>query len=427
MSLLQSLYTGTTGLIANGQELSVIGDNLANANTIGFKVGRAAFEDALSQSLVGSGQIGLGTRLQAVQRILTQGSLLSTGNTTDLAIEGAGFFVVKGNHAGQTGQFYTRAGQFSVDRDGFLVSLEGLRVQGYTANTQGVLLGQLGDLKVSDLSAPPTPTANLTLKGNLQSDAALVGPFDPLNPTTTSNFSSSTTVVDSLGASHPVDLYYTRNGTGTWEWHAMTDGANVQGGIAGTPSEIASGTLTFDAEGRLVDQTQSSYFNPVDAVAPQQLTFDFGSTVAAGGTGLDGFTQFANPSSLTFLGQDGYGAGDLANIAIDSKGRITGAFTNGTTRTIGQVAVADFAAPDQLKRVGGNLLGFVGVDSGPATIGAPGEGGRGGIASGSLEQSNVDMAAEFVRMIAAQRSFQANSKTITTADQLLSELIQLKR
>lgn len=431
MGLISSMYAGVSGLETNSSDLSVIGDNIANANTIGFKAGRAAFEDALAQTLIGGSQVGMGSRVQAIQRLVTQGALANTGLATDLAIQGPGFFVVKGSHNGVDAQFYTRAGQFTVDEDGFLVNLEGLKVQGYQADAAGNVTGTLGDLAVGSVSAPPNATTTITFKGNLDSNSPPVaGVWDPTAPvqaladgsnaaTANYNFSTSTTVYDSLGNAIPVDVYFTNTGAG-WEWHATTDGANLTGGTAGTRTEIASGTLTFDASGNLTaSATTASNFTPINAVNPQALTFDFG----AGSTGM---TQYAGTSAISFMSQDGYAAGELARISIGQDGTINGTFTNGQNRALGQVALADFEAPDQLERLGGNLYGER-PGSGQPTIGQASTGGRGAIIAGSLEQSNVDLANEFVRMIAAQRGFQANSKTISTADQLLAELMNLKR
>lgn len=428
MSLLTALSSGTTGLEASSLELSVVGDNIANANTVGFKAGRAAFEDHLSQSVIGgAGQIGLGTRLEAVQMMITQGSLTTTGLTTDLALQGGGYFAVSGAHNGAEGTYYTRAGQFTVDRDGYMVNLEGLRVQGFPADPAGNLSGVPGDLLIGTASAQPNPTTNITVKANLQADApVLVAPWDPLDPSATSNFSTSATVYDTLGAAHPVQIFFRKTGLATWDWHAMTDGAGLTGGTPGVLTEIATGTLDFDTNGALVNVTQASNFNPLGATAPQPLTFNFGDETALGGTGLLGVTQFATASASTFIGQDGFGSGQLASIKINAQGVITGIFTNGQTRTLAQVAVASFSAPDRLQGVGGNLLSMT-QEAGQPVVGAPGSGGRGSIVAGALEQSNVDLAEQFVRLIAAQRAFQANSKTITTADQLLSELIAMKR
>jgi flagellar hook protein FlgE len=427
MGLTSSLYIGVSGLSASSEEISVVGDNIANVNTVGFKAGRAAFEDTLSQQLVNGGSAGLGTRLQTVQRILNQGALLNTGGATDLALQGSGFFVVRGSSDGRTGNFYTRAGAFSVTKDGYLSNLEGLRLQGFQATPNGTVTQAVGDLQVGSSSSPPLPTGNITLKANLQSDVAIPAlAFDPADPNATSNFATSVTVYDSMGSSHQVDVYFARTADGAWDWHALADGAGLNGGVPGTATEIASGSLTFDSSGRMTAETQTSDFNPLNAVGPQAITFDLGDPTGGGGTGLAGITQYANPSTMTFQQQDGYAAGQLSDVQIDTAGRVVGAFTNGQTRVLGQVAVADFTSADRLQRLGSNLFGES-PDSGPPLLGAPAEAGRAGIAAGALEQSNVDMAGEFVRMIAAQRAFQANSKTITTADQLLNELIQLKR
>lgn len=426
MSLLSSLYTGTTGLQANSLDLSVVGDNIANSNTIGFKASRAAFENELSQGLVGGGQLGLGTRLQAIQKLITQGALTHTGLATDLALQGTGFFVVRGANQGIDGQYYTRAGQFTLDQDGLLTNLDGLRVQGYTADPAGNLRGVLGDLDFGGTSAQPLATANIQVRANLQSDATIPPAWDPTNPTATSNFTTNVTVYDSIGRANSVDIYYRRTGVGAWEWHAMTDGANVAGGTPGALSQIANGTLAYDSSGLLTAVTQASNFNPLNAVNPQALTFDFGDPTGTGGTGLAGVTQFAAPSAFVFSSQDGRSSGSLSGIQINEQGNVMGTFSNGEQRLLGQVAVANFNAADQLARTGGNLFTET-LASGQPTVGSPGTGGRASVAAGALEQSNVDLAEEFVRMIAAQRGFQANAKTINTADQLLAELMTLKR
>jgi flagellar hook protein FlgE len=432
MSLMTALYSGASGLDANSVELSVVGDNIANANTIGFKGARAAFADAMAQNLIGStpagaGQRGLGVKLQLVQKILSQGSMVNTGVSTDLGIEGAGFFQVSGSSNGKSGTYYTRAGQFTVDQDGYLTTLTGMRVQGYTANALGVVgATSVGDLQIGNAATNPRATTSVTLKANLQSDAVSPAAFLATNAAATSNFASSTTVYDSLGNAHQVDIYFRKAAAGSWTWHALTDGGNLTGGVAGTPTQIATGALTFDTQGRLATFTQASTFNPLGAVNPQPLSFDFGDPTGAGGTGLAGITQFAAPSSTSFLNQDGYDSGSLVRVNIDASGNVVGVFTNGQTRTLAQVALANFEAADQLARVGGNMYAQT-RGSGVPTLGQPATADRGTIVAGALEQSNVDMASEFIRMIAAQRGFQANSKTLTTADQLLGELMTIKR
>jgi flagellar hook protein FlgE len=428
MSLLTSLSTGTSGLSSSSAELDVVSDNIANSNTVGFKSGRADFEDALAQSVIGGvGQVGLGSRLQSVQKLLSQGSLTTTGVSTDLALQGQGFFEVSGTSGGGlTGVYFTRDGEFTVDNTGYLVNQDGLRVQGYQADPTGALSAATGDLLVGTASSQPQASATVTVRGNLQSDAVAPAAWDPANPGTTSNFSTAVTVYDSLGSAHQIQIYFRTNGTGAWDWHAMTDGGGLVGGTAGTPVEVAAGTLAFDNQGRLTAEAQTlDAFNPLNAAA-QPLAFNFGDATGAGGTGLGGITQFASASATTFVGQDGWSSGQLSSIQIDKTGTIDGIFTNGQTRALGQVAIAVVPAADQLERVGSNLY-LETRSSGQPVLGKAGDGGRAFISSGALEQSNVDIAEQFVRMIAAQRAFEANSKTITTADQLLSELIAMKR
>jgi flagellar hook protein FlgE len=425
VSLISSLYIGQNGLSTSSLELGVIGDNIANAGTIGFKSGRASFADLVGESLVGGGgEFGLGSRLVAVQQILTQGSLATTGISTDLAISGPGLFVVR---APDGGVAYTRNGQFTLDANGFVVDLQGNRVQGFPADATGTVSGALGDLQPGQATAPPRATTSVTVRANLDSQAVPPAlPFDSSDPTNTSNFSATTQVFDSLGKAHDVTTYFRKNAEGSWEWHSLTDGAGVEGGVAGTDVEINSGVLTFDTNGKLLDATETvDSFFPVGATLPQELAFDFGSSIASGGTG-EGISQFAQTSAASFLGQDGFAAGDLAAVAVDPNGNVTGTFTNGQTRVLGQVGLADFPAADQLQRAGNNLLTQT-VRSGEPNVGAPATGGRGSLFSGTLEQSNVDVATELVKMIVVQRGFQANSKTVSTADALLAELIQIKR
>ena len=224
------------------------------------------------------------------------------------------------------------------------------------------------------------------------------------------------TVYDSLGNPIEADIYYRKTGANSWEYKVLVDGETVSNGTPGTPSEIASGTLDFDTEGELTTHTPAATtFQPVDATQPQDITIDF-----------TGSTQVAGDSSLKSLSQDGFAAGELRDIIIEQDGTITGVFSNGENADIGRVAMADFQAPEGLERLGGRLWRAT-PQSGEAVVGAPGTGKMGAVISGALEASNVDMSHEFVKMIAYQRGFQASSKAITTGDQLMSELINLKR
>lgn len=435
MSLVSALYTGQTGLESSSTDLSVIGDNIANSATVGFKSSRANFSNAIAQQMIGAdgitAQVGLGSELQSVQKILTQGALTNTGVATDLALDGGGFFVVKGSNNGQVGQFYTRAGQFTMDKTGFLVNQSGLKVQGFAADAAGVIGATAGDLQLGTTASPAFSTTTVTVKANLNAvNSNMV--FAPLNASATSNFATSVTAFDSLGVQHQVDIFFAKTGnlaTGeaTWTYHALTDGGGLTGGVAGTPTEIQSGDLTFGLTGKLQAVANVvGTFNPINAVQAQALNFNMGDPTATGGTGLLGVTQFASSSTPTSVTQDGYGAGVLSSIGFDKEGKVQGAFSNGTSRVIGQLAIATVNAADQMDRAGGNLFGET-TASGNATLGKAGAGGRGGITAGRLENSNVDLSNEFIHMITAQRNYQASSKTITTADALLAELMNLKR
>jgi flagellar hook protein FlgE len=442
MSLVGALYVGASGLDASSTELSVVGDNIANSGTVGFKAARTVFADAMAQQLIGaSGQLGLGVTTLTVQKLFSQGGFTTTGLATDVAIQGNGMFVLRGNHGGEEGTFYTRNGQFTIDKDGYLSNLEGLRVQGLQADATGtVTSGLLGDLQVGNASAPAKATDSITIRGNLDQTATPLT-WDPASPKTTSNFTTSMTVYDSLGKAIQLDIYFAKNDetntqagdSGDWTYHVMTDGANLASdalgapATAGTATEVATGTLRFDTQGRLISNiTDLSGFNPKDSVNPQDLTFNFGTGTDDGGSGLDGLTQYAATSAVSFVTQAGSSSGSLSSISIGQDGTITGGFTNGQTRTLGQLIIANFKAPDQLGRVGSTLYTEK-PSSGPPTLGTPATADRGSVTAGTLEQSNVDISKEFIRMIAAQRNFQANSKTLTTADQLLAELMQLKR
>jgi flagellar hook protein FlgE len=444
MSLVGALYVGSSGLDASSTELSVVGDNISNSATVGFKSARVVFADTMAQQLIGStGQLGVGVTCETVQKLFSQGDFTTTGLATDVAIEGDGLFVVKGDHNGENGTFYTRNGQFTIDKNGYLTDQEGLKVQGLQADANGtVTSGLLGDLQVGNASAPAKATDSITIRGNL--DQTAVAPaWDVTNPKTTSNFTTSMTVYDSLGNAIQLNVYFCKNDaastasgdSGDWTYHVMTDGANVSQDVAGatttagTAAEVASGTLQFGQDGSLISNLPiNNNFCPNNAKSPQQLTFNFGTGTGdtPSGSGLDGLTQYSATSAVSFVTQAGSTSGSLSTISIGQDGVITGSFTNGQTRTLGQLVIANFQAPDQLGRVGATLYTEQ-PTSGSATIGTPATADRGSITAGTLEQSNVDISNEFVRMIAAQRNFEANSKVLTTADQLLGELMQLKR
>jgi flagellar hook protein FlgE len=426
MSITNSLYIGISGLQAHGEAISVVGDNIANASTIGYKRNRAGFADMLGGEL-NSQRMGGGVRLAGTQTMWDQGTVTQTGNGLDLAIRGGGLFMVNGNHGGQVGQFYTRDGRFHIDDAGFVTNPEGLRLQGYMIDSAGTRALSPSDLPLGARQSPPVPTANSAMTLNLDANAVVPPPWDPANPNTTSNYATSETVYDSLGAAHHVDVYFRSQGAGVWEFHAMVDGAEITGGTPGALTEIANGTLTFNASGALQQQTlNASSADFLNANPGQVINFTFGDDIASGGTGLAGATQFAGASAVTSLDIDGHSAGKLTDIQIANDGTIRGVFDNGDKIDIAQVALADFANEEGLTRLGDGLVAETAASGNPL-IDVPGTGARGAISSGALEASNVDLGNELVTLIAFQRAFQANAKTVTTADEMMSEINNLKR
>ena len=433
MSILKSMYSAASGLGAHGAAVDVVSDNIANLNTVGFKAGRGRFEDILGATVAQSrvaGSSGLGTKLAGVDQMFTQGALLGTGLATDMAIQGDGFFLVRGNFDGINGDFYTRAGQFHLDPTGVLTNAQGLALQGYLADAQGNIGTGITDLVLpANNAVQPQATTRVDIAANIDSGAPIVGAFDVLDPATTSNFSTSVTVYDSLGGSHNVDVFFRRTGVGAWEWHGLVDGGELTGGTAGVPTEIANGNLTFNTNGQLDTETvNASSADFLGATPGQSITFDFGDSITTdGGGGISGVTSYAVQSSVSSVVQDGFTSGALAGITIADDGSISGTFTNGQRRVLGQVALTRFRNNGGLVRAGAGLFVASDQDSGSPLIGAAGTGGRGSIVSEALESSNVDLAQEFVNLINFQRGFQANSRTVHTADEMLTEMVNLKR
>jgi flagellar hook protein FlgE len=421
------MYSGVSGLTAEGQALGVIGDNVANTNTVGFKQSRGVFEDVLG-SAIGSTGAGSGVRMVRAQQIFAQGTLLTTGQPTDLALSGDGFFVVQGTVDGVTGTFFTRAGQMNVRQDGVLVNASGLQIAGYTADPSGGFQAALGPIQVPTSSLEPKATSEMTFTMNLDSTAPVpANPFLLTDPANTSNYSTGMIVYDSLGQSHTVTVYFNKTLDNTWDYHAVVDGGEV-GGNAGENVEFASGTLSFTPNGLLNDVTINA---PGDVTftgaSPQTIAFNLGTPISQGGSGSGATSQFdAAQSTVSSQGQDGYPSGDFTGVKIDSSGVVNATFSNGQSVAVGQLAVAKFRSNDGLGRAGHNLWTAT-RDSGEAALGPAGGGGRGAIVAGALEQSNVDIATQFVDLIAHQRAFSANSKTITTADEMMQELVNLKR
>ncbi len=426
MSITNNLYIGISGLLAHGDAIGIVGDNIANTSTVGFKRSRANFSDMLGGEL-GSQRLGGGVRLGGPQTMWDQGTIALTGNGMDAAINGGGMFVVKGNHGGRENQFYTRDGRFQLDNKGFVVDSHGLKLQGYAIDSAGNVGTAPGDLALGARQSAPVPTTNAKMTLNLDSNATAPAAFDPANPNTTSNYATSATVYDSLGKEHRVEVYFRSQGNGNWEWHAMADGGELAGGTPGQLTEVATGGMTFDPTGKLQTQTTTSSSASFVGAAPNQVvTFDFGDDIASGGTGLGGTTQFSGVSAIAGLEIDGHGFGNLTDLSINEDGTITGIFDNGDRLELAKIALADFANLDGLERAGDGLISATAA-SGPALLDGAQTGARGSLVSGALEQSNVDLGTELVTLIAYQRAFQANSKTITTADEMMAEVANLKR
>lgn len=428
MSLSTAMFASVSGLETASTAISVIGDNIANISTPGFKERRVEFADVLGQSISTGGgfsQTGSGSKVLGVTQVFSQGSFESTGRETDLAIEGRGFFITDGSN----GRFYSRAGLFSFDNAGLLVNPSGQRVQGFSIDPSTQLpTGQLGDIQINNSVAAPQPSSQVDLSLNLDANAALTGPFDPSDPFSTSNFQTVITLFDSLGSGHPATIHFTKTGTNAWDWNATLPPGDttVAPATLGDPAVVqGSGTLTFDNAGALTGAAGSptTFQFSGGAAAGQSIAIDFGAIgpLAAGNTTTQ-FSSGASTANSTF--QDGFGPGTLQSLSIDAEGYFTASFSNGVNRPIAQVALATFASTGGLNAVGNNA--FVETRaSGQPLIGGPRSGQFGAVRSSSIEQSNVDLASQFIRLILNQRAFQANTRTVSTTNELLANLVQL--
>lgn len=420
MSVFTALFAGVSGINTNGEAVSIIGDNIANVNTHGFKSSRPEFEDVMAGT---SSISGLGSKLEKSKITFSQGGFENTGIITDMAVEGKGFFIVKDD--ADNSLYYSRAGQFSVDKDGYLVHPSGYRLQGYGVSaTTGDLLTTTNDMQLSYAPVAPNATDEISMVANLDSTATVQAEFDSTDAAGTSNFSTGVTVYDSLGADHLVTIYFRKDTSTVWEWFALVDGGEITGGADGVNEIEARGTVTFSLAGAQTAFVQSSSdFDFLNATQSQDITFDFGTTTTTG-TGLDGVTQFAQDSAINNMTQTGYAAGSLTTVEVTADGTISGNYTNGRTATLGQVALAVFQNEQGLERKGGNVFGVT-IESGEALVAAAESGGRGTILSKTLEQSNVDLAAELIKMVIIQRGFQANSRTISLVNELLGSLVSI--
>ena len=445
MGLQSAFFTAISGLSASGRALGEIGNNIANAETTGYKARRVSFGDLFGATLGGGGTStavteGRGVSIIGIDAIFSQGSLESTSNSLDMAIDGDGFFRVQ-DSAGN--DYYTRDGQFSIDSSGNIVNAQGYYMQGYQANSSGTILGTTGSMVLSTTQEAASATTTVDVGANLDASATATT-FAISNPTGTSNFSTGITVYDSLGTAHDLTVYFTKTANNAWQYSVVAASSSVTvdaSALSGTNALIFTGSLTFTTAGALDTETSIKYYDAssttsggIDftggAASDQSISFDFGTSITtdAGGAsaGLDGTTQFGAASSLLTLSQDGKTSGKLTGTSISDTGIIVGRFSNGTTRNLGQVALSRFTNPDGLDAVGGNLF-IETADSGSPLVGAPNTGSFGKVVANTLEASNVDLGDELVNMISMQRTFQANSRIITTTNTLLGEIVNLNR
>ena len=441
MSLTSAMWAGLSGLNATASSMSVAGDNIANISTVGYRGSRAQFEDMLTRSVFGVGQIGTGARISSVQKLFEQGSIVGTTSSSDMAITGRGFFVMRGNFNGQSGNFFTRAGQFVPDKEGFLVNPQGLRVQGYNADPAGNIGTTLEDLLAAEPTIAPKATDLITMQINLTAyrpneNPNVVGArvlnagetFDPANPDLTAFFSTGLTIFDSLGKAHPITVYFTRTGERDYEFHAVVESSRLANPTSTAPGAVetfATGQLTFNPDGTINSYTPASSQVTFQGANLQDIAWDYGDPTATGGTG-SGSTNTGTASADNIKIQNGFTSGAFIDMAVDGEGIVTSVYSNGFAKVVGRVALADFRAQEGLERLGGTLFKQTEL-SGEAFIGFANTGGRGQLIGESLEQSNIDISTEFVQLIRDQRHYQATTRIITTADELLLETVNIKR
>lgn len=485
------LRTGASGLQAYGEAMSVVGSNIANVNTVGYKSNRVNFQDLLATSVRGTrNKIGKGVRISSVQGDFTAGSMESSNRETDLALEGDGFFTLK-DKSGRT--FYTRAGNFEFDEKGFLVTVNGLKVMARDLDpVSKAPVGLEKAVQLVGINDPPQATGDgtdgtgLRISANLNADEPVPEmQFDPTNvqPEMFTN-STAVTVIDERGGEHVVNIVFRKMpdappqidpatgapipGTGSknqWQWYFVVNAEEV-GGEPNRQIAVGGGFLKFAENGRLLESTNGTFVPPGPAqigpdgqiippgppvlveraldqgVGVPQVTVFFtenpqtiGINLGTGSnpndpaddrTGLEGLTAFASEFNILKLEADGRKPGRLENFEIDNEGIITGFFDNGTIRPLHRLFLTRFVNPPGLQRAGDNR--FIATRlSGEAITGNAGEDNFGGVKSRNLEKSNVDLSTEFVRMIETQRAFQSNAKVITTGDEMLSDLVNLKR
>ena len=402
---------GLSGLNAASKSLEVTGNNVANSSTVGFKSAQAQFADVYASSLTGGGasQVGIGTSVATVAQQFTQGNVTASNNPLDLAINGGGFFRLSSGGA----ITYSRNGQFQLDKDGGIVNSKGAHLTGFGVTAAGTLAtGTPTNLVINTADLAPKTTSEVKLLVNLDSREAVpkTATFSATDPTSY-NRSTSVSVFDSLGNAHVLQSYFVKSSAtaSTWDVYGTADGNPLV-----TPK---IGTLSFNTDGALTTaQPFVAVATPATTPGANSLSFNFDFT---------GTTQFGSTFGLNTQSQDGYTSGKLSGFATGADGIITGRYTNGKSATLGQVVLSNFTNPNGLQNLGNNVWTETAASGGPL-VGTPNSGNLGVLQSSAVEDSNVDLTAELVNMITAQRFYQANAQTIKTQDQVLQTLVNLR-
>ena len=407
-SLLSSLYTGVSGLSANSEAMGIIGDNISNVNTVGFKSSKAVFSDLFSTVLANGSttrQLGRGSQLSGTLKEFSQGAFEASSNALDMALDGSGFFVVNNG----TGNQYTRAGQFRLNDNGLVQTVTGQTLQGQRV-TNGTVSSTVEGIDLAGVQSSPEATTSFTLGANLDASSSAAATFN-----------SPISIYNSVGTQVTASIQFTKvDGANSWTYNISTSEGTLTSGASGTVSFDNSGNLTTPATDPSIVIDYSASSSPA---LTQTLSWDL---VNSSGTTNGKLTGFAAASNNNSLVQDGFSTGTLVGLTTDSTGIISGLFNNGQTDKLFQVTLGDFLAPTGLQRAGANLFSET-ADSGQVVLGTAGTGGFGGITGQSLELSNVDLAEQFVTMIQTQQAFQASARIITTADDLMTEAVNLVR
>lgn len=422
-----SFNTALSGLRAANQDLSVTGNNIANASTTGFKESRAQFGDVYANSILGTGARtpGSGVLVNTIAQQFSQGNINITNNSLDIAVNGNGFFVIKGQGA----QSYTRAGAFQLDNQGYIVTANGSKLQGFGADASGIILsGRLTDLQIQTQDINPNATTEVALSLQLDSNKSppAVTTFSTADPNSYT-WSTAATIFDSLGNAHLLTTYYVKTNTiptgGGSQWDVYSD-------LDSSGSAHALGSLTFNTIGSLTGSVAVPV-PPAPGVPSAATALSDGWVVGAKANPLNfavnytTSTQYGTASTVSALDQNGYTSGRLAGVNIDDSGVVFARYSNGQALTLGQIALANFANPQGLAPIG-NTAWAESFDSGQPVIGEPNTGSRGSLQAGALEDSNVDISAQLVNLILAQRNYQANAKTIETENAVTQTIINLR-